>query len=119
MQELTNTPVEHKRKEQRYTANSNGTLILKGKTIPCIIANISRAGAMLQGVNNLEMGLSFDLAIEGVGIMKATVTWVSEYGFGVAFAPPKLDADIYSNKMDTHLKKLTPLIDTKSIKGFW
>ena len=119
MQNKLNTPPSKKRIDPRYAANSNGVLTLNGKTSPCVIVNISRAGAMLQGVANLDVGVSFDLAIDGVGLMKATVSWTSEYGFGVSFAPPKLNSDDYSDKMNLHLKKLVPLSETKSINGFW
>ncbi len=119
MKKITIEKQIKRRENQRFKDSSNGTIILTNKVMPCVIINISRTGAMIKFIRNIKVGMSFDIAIENIGIMHATVKWGNNSGFGISFMPPKLENDDYSNKMGNYLKILPPLDNKKNINGFW
>lgn len=76
-----------KRSTGRLASGIDALLVLPGKSIPCVLENISRRGAKLQMDTPPQLGASIILRVDRIDAF-GTVSWVRGLRCGIVFEEP-------------------------------
>jgi ABC-type transporter Mla subunit MlaD len=88
------------RAHRRYTARTQVHVDAMGRIETMTLADLSRGGARLRGTAPVAVGERIRVTFPGVPAFEATVQWVEDEVFGIAFADHLLEAQFVDTVTD-------------------
>ena len=105
-----------RRGEERFAINRPGELATQGRTRNCTVVNLSLTGALLGGVEDLEIGEIVRISIDDAGSLPGRVIRkTAESQYGVHFSElteverEKLILYLYTSGFCCHVQELKPM----------
>lgn len=90
-----------RRRETRRPVEMVARLRLGISTFTVILSDLTRQGARIESIGNLELDDAVSLSLPGMRPMLAFVAWSKEHGAGLEFGEP-LSQEIFAALLDTY-----------------